>query len=182
MNIPENIAGIDFRHMKLENMVDKVCEMLEYRYALFIVEDALDDLVRQTETNFCEEEKLMRRYRYENLESHATMHKELYSKLTALREKLLSASEQGEKQENRRALLGFLECDFRAHMQEDTKALESGQVAVPHAVERLSEYIFPTHKQTNLGNENFTDLNAVMALRGIFSTRPSARRVRNADL
>jgi hemerythrin-like metal-binding protein len=168
MNIPENIAGIDYRHMQLENMVDKVCEMLEYGYALFIVEDALDEIVKQTEINFGEEEKLMRRYRYENLKSHISMHEVLYSKLIALREKLLSAPEQGKKQENRRDLLAFLKTDFRAHMREDKKALESGQVAIPHAVKRLSEYTFPSHKQNSHANENFTYSNGVLAFRGIF--------------
>ncbi len=168
MNISENIAGMDNRLKQLDNMVDKVCEMLRYGYALFIIEEALGKLVRLAETYFMEEEKLMRRYRYENLESHIIMHKSLFTKLTALQKKLLSSSEQQKKQENKKDLLEFLETDFRGHKEEDSKAWEGGQVDVQDAFKRLNEHAILGNGRPNLASEHSSYGNAVMTLRGIF--------------
>jgi len=147
-------------------MVDRTCKMLRNGCALDDFEDALSKLVKLTSTHFIEEEKLMRRYRYENLESHISTHKDFLDKLAMLQEQLLSTSEQG-NEENKRDLLAFLEMDIRGHIEEDTKAWEGGHITKQYVNQRVNKHAVRESERRNIPSEKSTYSDAVMAFRGI---------------
>jgi len=135
-NTTDNISGMAAQHKELGGLVKAVCNALREGYGLSDLTGELDKLLEFTDTHFIDEEKLMRLYGFDGLESHRRTHKLLLDRLAKLREEILDDFCEGDKKK----LLAFLDGDFQYHVIEDTQAWERGEISKKFAYKRLHEH------------------------------------------
>ena len=129
----DNVSGMEAQHRTLGRCAAVVCDALRDGCAFGELTEKLENLLTLTDGHFIDEEKLMRLYGFDGLESHRRTHERLWDRLTGLRGDILRGFGAEEKQ----ALVSFLEGDFRAHVTEDMHAWESGEIAKSFAYQRL---------------------------------------------
>ena len=81
-NMSDNISGMITQHKELGEHLEAVRSALKDGRALSDLTGELDRLVEFTETHFIDEEKLMRLYGFDGLESHRRAHKLLSAALS----------------------------------------------------------------------------------------------------
>ncbi len=132
----DNISGMITQHKELGGQVKALCIALKDGCAVGDLARELDKLVEFTEAHFVDEEKLMRLYGFDGLDSHSRTHGLLSDRLARLREDVLGNFGEKEKKQ----LLAFLEGDFQYHIVEDTQAWERGGISKKFAYERLQKH------------------------------------------
>ncbi len=135
-NAADNVSGMATQHKELGGHAKAVCGALKDGGTLSDLTGKLDKLVEFTDAHFVDEEKLMRLYGFDGLESHRRTHKLLLEKLVRLRENILANFREEEKKK----LVLFLEGDFHYHVIEDMQAWERGEIAKKFAYQRLNEH------------------------------------------
>ena len=133
---PDNISGMITQHKELGRQLEALCNALKKGSALGGFAGELDELVEFTTAHFVDEEKLMRLYGFDGLESHRRTHELLSDRLARLRKGILDNDGGEEKKQ----LLAFLEGDFQYHVIEDTQAWERGEIAKKFAYQRLHQH------------------------------------------
>ncbi len=111
------IKVVDQQHEKLLNMINKLEGSIGKENVLKVMGDILRDLVDYVKFHFQDEEKVMKRISYPDLERHKKLHEELVDQVTEILIKIkkgevITASE----------LMGFLQRWLLDHiMAEDKK-------------------------------------------------------------
>ncbi|MBN2341725.1 MAG: bacteriohemerythrin [Deltaproteobacteria bacterium] len=82
------ISSIDAQHRELMDIINKLGDAMRERKAAEVVSPVLKELSNYTKKHFTFEEALMRRYGYEELESHKPYHKKFIDKLAEFQEKI----------------------------------------------------------------------------------------------
>ena len=82
-----NIQRMDTHHKRLFNMAYRLHDAVESGEARAALEETLNFLISYSEFHFSEEERLMAQYGYPDAEIHGREHKDLLTKVLALREK-----------------------------------------------------------------------------------------------
>ena len=132
----DNISGMITQHKELDSQLKALRNALKEDCTSDALVRGLNELVRFTEAHFADEERLMRLYGFDGLESHCRTHQLLSDRIARLREDILENC--GEEEKNR--LLAFLEGDFQYHVIEDTQAWERGEIARKFAYQRLGQH------------------------------------------
>ena len=135
-SMSDNISGMATQHRKIAEHLRAVCSALRDGCDLSDLTGELDRLAELTETHFVDEEKLMRLYGFDGLESHRRAHKLLSDRLAQLRKDI--RDDFGE--EGKKKLGAFLEGDFQYHVIEDMHAWERGRISRKFAYQRLHEH------------------------------------------
>ncbi len=132
----DNISGMTTQHKELGRQLEALCNALKKGSALADLAGELDELVEFTAAHFVDEEKLMRHYGLDGLESHRRTHELLSDRPARLRKDILNNYGGEEKKQ----LLAFLEGDFHYHAIEDIQAWERGEIAKKFAYQRLHQH------------------------------------------
>ncbi len=135
-SMSDNISGMETQHKELGGHVKSLCNSLKNGCALSDLTGKLDKLIEFTDAHFVDEEKLMRLYGFDGLESHRRTHKLLSDSLAGLRENILDNFGEEEKKK----LVAFLEGDFHDHIIEDMQAWERGEISKKFAYQRLHKH------------------------------------------
>ena len=135
-NVLDNVSGMVAQHEELGRQVKARCGALKDGCASSDVAGALYTLVESTEAHFVEEERLMRLYGFDGLESHSRTHGLLSDRLAELRKAIFDNFGEEEKKQ----LLAFLELDFHYHIIEDLQAWERGEISKKFAYQRLQNH------------------------------------------
>lgn len=128
-----NLAGIQAQHKTLEERVNVVCAHLKNGSGVDDLRDEIDDLVAFLQTHCKEEEKLMKRYRYNGLEAHEREHQDLLDRFVSVRDKIYTSFDEELKQE----LLDFFKRDLMGHVMEDMQTWQEGKIDKKFAYLRL---------------------------------------------
>lgn len=129
----DNLAGIQAQHKTLEERVHVVCTHLTNGSGVDDLRDDIDDLVAFLHTHCKEEEKLMKRYRYNGVEAHEREHQELLDRFVSVRDKIYTSFNEEHKQE----LLDFFKRDLLGHVMEDMQTWQEGKIDKKFAYQRL---------------------------------------------
>ncbi len=79
-----HIKTIDDQHRELVNILNRLFVAVSKREGEKVIAEILDALMSYTQTHFALEERLMRRAKYKDLESHMEEHRRLLEKLDQL--------------------------------------------------------------------------------------------------
>ncbi len=79
-----HIKTIDDQHRELVNILNRLFVAVSKREGEKVIAEILDALMSYTQTHFALEERLMRRAKYNDLESHMEEHRRLLEKLDQL--------------------------------------------------------------------------------------------------
>jgi hemerythrin len=79
-----HIKTIDDQHKELVNILNRLFVAVSKREGEKVIAEILDALMSYTQTHFALEERLMRRAKYKDLESHMEEHRRLLEKLDQL--------------------------------------------------------------------------------------------------
>ncbi len=134
-NVLDNFSGMITQRTELDGRLRALSNALKDGCALSDLVRALDALVESTEAHFVEEEKLMRLYGFDGLESHCRTHEFLSNRLATLRKDIL----ENFGEEERKQLLAFLEGDFQYHIIQDLQAWERREISAKFAYQRSKE-------------------------------------------
>ena len=135
-NVLDNICAMVAQHEELGRQVKAICGALKDGCARSDLAGALDTLVESTAAHFVDEEKLMRLYGFDGLESHSRTHEFLSNRFATLRDDMRENFGEVEKKQ----LLAFLETDFQYHIIEDLQAWERGEISKKFAYQRLQRH------------------------------------------
>jgi len=131
----DNVAGMQAQHQILKESVNTVCESLNNGCTIDNLKNQLDDLASFLQAHCEEEEQLMRRYRYKGLNQHEKTHQSLISSLFSLRRQINKSLEE----EQKKAILNFLETDFMGHVVEDVETWQEGKMDRESVYRRLDD-------------------------------------------
>ena len=134
-NVLDNISGMVAQHEELGRQVKALCGALRDGCAVSDLARALDTLVEFTAAHFVDEERLMRLYGFDGLESHSRTHDSLSDRFARLREDILENFGEQEKKQ----LLTFLERDFQYHTIEELQEFERREISAKFAYQRLQK-------------------------------------------
>ena len=106
------VQSIDKQHKNIFNIINELQDSINQAKPRSVINEIMIRLTVYTEMNFIYEERLFKKYGYEQGEEHKRQHDELSHKITHLQKKYLTANQYAEEE-----ILAFVQSEISNHIQ-----------------------------------------------------------------